>query len=215
MYCGNCGKEIPDGAAFCPECGFKVKPKKAGDKSMILALIISFFLTGLGIAYVGNKKKGITLFLVFLIFYILSRFMPICFVISSIIWAYGLFETYNQVKKANGVSNPNLIKDIKGFSTPKKVASIVVIAFVFLIILSGLIVALMPTPDYTVSDYSSSDSSYSSGSGYSSSGGSEHYHTVVGDRESLAYSDPDSYYDHYEYGDNYDIDDYLESEGYD
>lgn len=31
----------------------------------------------------------------------------------------------------------------------------------------------------------------------------------------LAKNDPDWYYDHYEYEDNYDIDDYLESEGYD
>ncbi len=47
-----------------------------------------------------------------------------------------------------------------------------------------------------------------------SSHGSDHYHTVVGDRYSLAHNDPDSYYDHYDYGDNYEIDDYLESEGY-
>ena len=42
-----------------------------------------------------------------------------------------------------------------------------------------------------------------------------HYHTVVGDRYSLSRSDPGAYYDHYEYGDDYDIDDYLEVEGYD
>lgn len=43
----------------------------------------------------------------------------------------------------------------------------------------------------------------------------DHYHTVVGDRYSLSRSDPGAYYDHYEYGDDYDIDDYLEVEGYD
>lgn len=52
-----------------------------------------------------------------------------------------------------------------------------------------------------------------SSSGFSSS--QNHYHTVVGDRYSLSRSDPGAYYDHYEYGDNYDIDDYLEVEGYD
>ena len=25
MFCKNCGKEIKEGAAFCPECGAKVK----------------------------------------------------------------------------------------------------------------------------------------------------------------------------------------------
>lgn len=55
-----------------------------------------------------------------------------------------------------------------------------------------------------------------SASGYRySSSPSSHYHTVVPDRYSLSRSDPGAYYDHYEYGDNYEIDDYLESEGYD
>lgn len=44
---------------------------------------------------------------------------------------------------------------------------------------------------------------------------SNHYHTVVPDRYTLSRTDPGAYYDHYEYGDNYDIDDYLESQGYD
>ncbi len=48
-----------------------------------------------------------------------------------------------------------------------------------------------------------------------SSSSSSHYHTVVPDRYTLSRTDPGAYYDHYEYGDNYEIDDYLESEGYD
>lgn len=58
--------------------------------------------------------------------------------------------------------------------------------------------------------YATSTGSYS---GYSS--GSSHYHTVVPDRYTLSRTDPGAYYDHYEYGDNYEIDDYLESQGYD
>lgn len=57
--------------------------------------------------------------------------------------------------------------------------------------------------------------SYSTGSYSSGGGGSSHYHTVVPDRYTLSRTDPGAYYDHYEYGDNYEIDDYLESEGYD
>lgn len=49
----------------------------------------------------------------------------------------------------------------------------------------------------------------------SSSGDGGHYHTVVPDRYTLSRTDLGAYYDHYEYGDNYDIDDYLESQGYD
>lgn len=54
---------------------------------------------------------------------------------------------------------------------------------------------------------------YSPSNSYSGSSGS--YHTVVPDRYTLSRNDPGAYYDHYEYGDNYEIDDYLESEGYD
>ena len=45
-------------------------------------------------------------------------------------------------------------------------------------------------------------------------GSQNHYHTVVGDRYSLSRDDLDAYYNHYEYGDDYGIDDYLEVEGY-
>ena len=59
--------------------------------------------------------------------------------------------------------------------------------------------------------YSSTQSNYG---GYSSNYDS-HYHTVVPDRYTLSRTDPGAYYDHYEYGDNYEIDNYLESEGFD
>ena len=59
--------------------------------------------------------------------------------------------------------------------------------------------------------YSTSSYDYSGGYG----GGSSHYHTVVPDRYTLSRTDPGAYYDHYEYGDNYEIDNYLESEGFD
>ena len=61
------------------------------------------------------------------------------------------------------------------------------------------------------------DLSYSGDSTTTSSASttsSDHYHTVVEDRYSLSRNDPGSYYDYYEYGDNYEIDNYLESQGY-
>ncbi|WP_407375750.1 hypothetical protein [Methanobrevibacter sp.] len=65
------------------------------------------------------------------------------------------------------------------------------------------------TTGFDLTYSSSGGGSYYTGSGY---GG---YHTVVPDRYTLSRTDPGAYYDHYEYGDNYDIDDYLESEGFD
>lgn len=58
-----------------------------------------------------------------------------------------------------------------------------------------------------------STATYDYSGGYSE--GSSHYHTVVPDRYTLSRTDPGAYYDHYEYGDNYEIDSYLESEGFD
>ena len=49
---------------------------------------------------------------------------------------------------------------------------------------------------------------------YPSSGLSSHY-GVDTSPSTIARNDPDWYYDHYEYGDNPKIDDYLESQGYD
>lgn len=49
----------------------------------------------------------------------------------------------------------------------------------------------------------------------SSGGGGSHYGGVDTSPYGLAKNDPGAYYDHYEYGDNYDIDDYLESQGFD
>lgn len=52
-------------------------------------------------------------------------------------------------------------------------------------------------------------------SSYVSYDSGNHYHTVIPDRYTLSRTDPGAYYDHYEYGDDYGIDDYLEVEGYD
>ncbi len=55
----------------------------------------------------------------------------------------------------------------------------------------------------------------SSGSSSSSGGSGSHYGGVDTSPYHLAKNDPGAYYDHYEYGDNYKIDDYLESQGFD
>lgn len=148
MYCEECGKEIPDGATFCPHCGLKTKEKKSKsestvatnqNKDMKIALIISFFLIGLGVAYAGNKKKGILLFVVGLVLGILGIGIPICAVISLLIWVYGLVCTYEEVKIANGASDPNLVRDYKTWDKPKKTKAIVIGLIVLLIVIAGSI----------------------------------------------------------------------------
>ncbi len=239
MFCEKCGKEIPDGVKFCPSCGhdnqnhINAGKSPSKDKNLILALVISFLLTGLGIAYAGDKKKGIILFIVGLVLNIIGRAIPILTVAGIIVWAYGLYETYNQAKIANGVANPNLIEDIKSLPTPKKVAAIAVIAIIFLLVVGGCVGALMPKT-YTSNDNnynydvgSADDSSSSGGSGsglsYSSSDSSKgydthtHYEGEYGSSDTYGTVNDDGSVDSYQkgttdYGD-YEINSHMDSDG--
>lgn len=242
MFCEYCGKEISDDSTFCQNCGKEVKDnaaKPSKEKNMILALIISFILTGLGIAYAGNMKKGIILFIVGVIFTVLGTGISICALIGLLIWAYALYETYNEVKIANGEPNPNLINDIKGFPTNKKIGSIIVIAIIFLLLIGGVIGAFTPkntinhdystydnddedidtdTPSYTSSS-SSDDDSYSSSSSPSSDGYDthSHYDGEYGSSDTYGKVHDDGSVDayqtgHTDYGD-YQIDSHMDSDG--
>ena len=241
MFCENCGSKIPDGAAFCENCGSKIKSKNASneaasirkDKNMITALIISFILIGLGIAYAGNKKKGIILFIVGIVFSILGIAIPVCSIVAILIWAYGLYETYNQVRIANGEANPNLIEDIKGFPTNKKIGAIIVIAIIGLIVIGSVVGALTPKHDTTDDDDldddydtdtdlddSSSGSESSSSSSSSSSDGYDthsHYEDEYGSADLEGRVNDDGSVDahqtgHTDYGD-YEIDSHMDSDG--
>lgn len=73
------------------------------EKNMIVAMIISFIFTGLGIAYAGDLKKGIGIFAVGVILNILGMFVNQIFsYISIIVWVVALYLTYQEVKAVNG-----------------------------------------------------------------------------------------------------------------
>ena len=73
------------------------------EKSMAIALIISFFLTGLGVAYAGDVQKGVILFVIAVICNILSFVVnPFIAIIALIVWAYGMYATYVEVNAVNG-----------------------------------------------------------------------------------------------------------------
>ena len=102
----------------------------------------------------------------------------------------------------------------------KKILIIIAVGYIavlFLSFIGGSILNIIDPPEET--NYYTSDNSYSSSSSHhytsSPSSSSNSHYSVRTDPYELARNDPGSYYDHYEYGDNYEIDDYLESEGYD
>ena len=78
---------------------------KAQQKSMVLAMIISFFLPGLGIAYAGNVSRGVRIFLLYAFLFLLTVFLLniIFFYINVIIWIIGLVLNYLEVNDANEI----------------------------------------------------------------------------------------------------------------
>lgn len=182
MICEKCGTVNPDNARFCVGCGHSFvdgaeRPK--GEKNMALALIISFILPGLGIVYAGNARRGIILFLFGVVFAVLGISAPICALISILIWAYALYQTYNETRIANGHESPNLLEDWKGWSNPKKAAAAAVVIIVILAVIGGVGNAFLPHANTSGSHPSSGNANISSlGSSHSSSGSGSSYSDI-------------------------------------
>ncbi len=63
----------------------------------ILALIISFFLPGIGTVYAGNIMKGIIIFVVALILGALATIFLlgiVAYILYIIVWLYGMYDAY-------------------------------------------------------------------------------------------------------------------------
>ena len=144
-------------------------------------------------------------------------FLSIFFVFSVLVWVYAFYEVYKDVQIANGHANPKLLDDFNSWDQNRKIIA-VLIALIILIVTVGGCISLLTMDTYSPSNsnthYYDVGSGSSSGS-YSHSSHSSHYGGVDTSPNTIAKNDPDWYYDHYEYGDNPDIDDYLESQGYD
>ena len=118
-FCDKCGSELKnENAKFCDKCGAEVKftsnttnsnnapnvPINIEEKSMGIAILISFFLYGLGIAYAGNVAKGVGYFVGAIIIVIIMGLIFqnwISSIINIIIWIVGLVLTYQEVNEVN------------------------------------------------------------------------------------------------------------------
>lgn len=58
MYCRECGAEIPDGLHCCSSCGTWID----GGKSEVVAMILSLILPGMGLVYLGDRGRGLKVF---------------------------------------------------------------------------------------------------------------------------------------------------------
>ena len=72
-------------------------------KNMIIALVLSFIWSGLGLIYAGDVQKGIILAVIAIIAEVLYLFVNQIFgIVVFIIWIYSLYATYQEVKAVNG-----------------------------------------------------------------------------------------------------------------
>lgn len=115
-YCFNCGHELGGDYKFCPFCGYNLKPENSSNnktfntnknKNMILAIILSVFLPGLGQIYLGLDHKGS----LFLIFYVLSAILILVligFLLVIVIWIWALIDT---IISANALNRGEKVED--------------------------------------------------------------------------------------------------------
>lgn len=72
-------------------------------KNMIIALVLSFIWSGLGLIYAGDTQKGIILAVAALICELLYFYVNQIFgIIVFIIWIYSMYATYKEVQAVNG-----------------------------------------------------------------------------------------------------------------
>ena len=102
-YCPNCGEKIDVKAEVCPKCGVRVKETPApptDQKSAGLAVVLSFFVPGLGQIYNGQIGKGIG-FIILGGVLALTMFILIGFILYPLFWIYNLYDAYSTAEKIN------------------------------------------------------------------------------------------------------------------
>ena len=127
-YCINCGAQIDEEAESCPRCGFiqyypdedqeeeryyQEKEKrhyqvKYQHKSPFLAVILSFFVVGLGQVYNGQILKGIIIFVAAIIAVFLWAII-IGILFSILIWLYAIYDAYTTAQRIN---DGELVEDL-------------------------------------------------------------------------------------------------------
>jgi TM2 domain-containing membrane protein YozV len=94
MFCSKCGKELPEGVKFCPNCGADVNGIPNGDstavavnkddsKSAVGAGLLGIFLGVFGVHnfYLGYKSKAIV-----------QLILGLTVVFAPISWVWGVIE---------------------------------------------------------------------------------------------------------------------------
>lgn len=114
-FCHNCGNSIAGDFKFCPSCGQDLRSNvsnsivisHSAEKNVLLAVILSVFLPGLGQIYLGLDQKGS----IFLIAYVVSAILILIligFLLCFVIWIWALIDT---IISANALNRGDEIQD--------------------------------------------------------------------------------------------------------
>ena len=88
--------QYPPGYAPYPQYG-----PMPGEKSPIVALILSFIFTGLGQFYNGETSKGVVFLLVAVLLWIITFLFFFTCVILIPFWIYGMYDAYTRAEHYN------------------------------------------------------------------------------------------------------------------
>ncbi len=102
-YCHNCGAEIDGRAVICPRCGVQQAKTVSSSKNEGLAAVLSFFVTGAGQIYNGQIVKGILLFVIQVVNWVLCA-IGVGVILLIIVWIYGIYDAYNTARSLNDPS---------------------------------------------------------------------------------------------------------------
>jgi len=111
-FCSKCGAEVPASSRFCQRCGAEQPAAAApvvlvarGPKSPILALILSFFISGLGQLYNGEIGKGVGFLIAYFVawacFWALIWLPVIHWIPSAVVWVWGMVDAYQSAERIN------------------------------------------------------------------------------------------------------------------
>ncbi|KAF5415194.1 MAG: hypothetical protein C5S48_06315 [Candidatus Methanogaster sp.] len=99
-FCSNCGEQIDVRAEICPHCGVRVAIPTSV-KNPAVAVILSFFVVGLGQVYNGKYKTAILMFVLAVISAMLWS-VGIGVITSLIIWIWSMSDAWNVAKGTGG-----------------------------------------------------------------------------------------------------------------
>ena len=118
-FCHSCGFKLDGNFKFCPNCGYDLENKRqvrtraydsvvtTEEKNIIVSIILSVIIPGLGHFYLGLSRKGATFLLAYVVSAILMLLL-IGFILVLIIWIWALVDV---IQSTNALNNGESVED--------------------------------------------------------------------------------------------------------